>query len=263
MFHDGCERRWHVGSRDTFDRRVQPPEGLLGNNGCHIAGPAAGQIILLDDHQPASLVHRFQDQLLIQRHQRARVDDFGLDALLGQHLGGRQSPIHGQQLTDDSHIPTLPPDNSLANRHQVLLIRDIANGADSAFLRPGPLAAVEQFVLEDDHRIVIPDGALEQAFGIISGGRRQHFQARHVNKKGFETLSVLGTARCSSYRRPHHQWHLDRATRHIGHLGCLIRQLVHGQEQEVAVLHVGNGPQAGHRCANGDSSQAQLRDRRV
>ena len=64
-------------------------------------------------------------------------------------------------------------------------------------------------------------------------------------------------------RRAHHHRHADRAARHVAHLGGLVGQLVHHAEQEVAVLHVGDRPHAGHGRADGHAGEADLGDGRV
>ena len=43
----------------------------------------------------------------------------------------------------------------------------------------------------------------------------------------------------------------------------MVDELIHGQEQEVGILHVGDGAQAGHRRADRDAGQPQLGDRGV
>ena len=82
LLHHRREGRRHVGRGDAHDRRVEPEEGFLGDDRGELAGPAAGEVVLLDDHQPAGLLHRLQDQLLVERHEGARVDHLGVDALL-------------------------------------------------------------------------------------------------------------------------------------------------------------------------------------
>ena len=63
--------------------------------------------------------------------------------------------------------------------------------------------------------------------------------------------------------RAHHHRHLRHAARHVGHLGRVVDELIHGQEEEVGVLHVGDGAEAGQRRAHRDARQPQLGDRGV
>ena len=64
----------------------------------------------------------------------------------------------------------------------------------------GALGAVEQLVLEDQHRVVVAHGALEQALGVVGRGRGDDLQARDVGEEGLQALGMLRAARAS--RRP-------------------------------------------------------------
>ena len=56
---------------------------------------------------------------------------------------------------------------------------------------------------------------------------------------------------------------LHLAVAHVVHLGRLVDDLVHGAEDEVAVLHLGDRPHARHRRADRGADDRGLRDRRV
>ena len=118
-------------------------------------------------------------------------------------------------------------------------------------------------MLEKEHGVVIADGALEQALGIVGRGGRQDFQTGDVREEGFEALRVLRAAPGRADGRAHDQRDLDRPSRHISHLGSLIGELVHHAEEEIAILDVGDRAHAGHRRADGDPGDAGLGDRRI
>ena len=84
-----------------------------------------------------------------------------------------------------------------------------------------------------------------------------------MSEKSFQALGVLRASPGRAHRSPHHHWHLHRTARHVGHLGRLVGQLIHSQEQEITVLHVSNGAQPGHSCPDRDARQPQLRDRGI
>ena len=118
-------------------------------------------------------------------------------------------------------------------------------------------------MLEHHDRVVVAHRALEQALGVVGRRRRDDLQARHVAEERLQALRVLRAARGRTDGRAHHHRHLRHAARHVGHLGCVVDELIHRQEQEVGVLHVGDGAQAGQCRADRDARQPQLGDRGV
>jgi hypothetical protein len=74
---------------------------------------------------------------------------------------------------------------------------------------------------------------------------------------------MLGTAPGGADRGAHDQRYRHRAARHVAqHRGVAV-DLVHGAEQEIAVLHVDNRAHAHDRRADGGTEEAVLRNRRV
>ena len=71
--HRGVERR------DPPDRRLEVVEALLGHPCRDLRAPAAGQRVLVDDHEPPRLAHRGEDGLGVEREQGQRVDHLALD----------------------------------------------------------------------------------------------------------------------------------------------------------------------------------------
>ena len=82
-------------------------------------------------------------------------------------------------------------------------------------------------------------------------------------KIAFHALSVLRAAAGRADRGAHDQRDLDRAARHVPELGGVVDDLVHGQEEEVAVLDVDDRPHAHDGRADGRAEEAELGDRRV
>ena len=120
--------------------------------------------------------------------------------------------------------------------------------------------AVQQLVLEDHHRVIVADGRLEDALGVVGVGDGDHFQARHADEIAFQALGVLTAAAGGANRRPHDQRHGDLSAGHVTELGDVVDDLVGGQQQEVAILDVGDGTHAHHRGAAGDAEEAEFGD---
>ncbi len=118
-------------------------------------------------------------------------------------------------------------------------------------------------MLEDHHGVVVADRGLEDSLGVIGIGDRDDLKARHSGEVAFEALRVLAAAAGRADRGAHDQRHLDLPARHVAHLGDIVDDLVERQQEEVAVLDVGDRPQAHHCRAAGDTEEAEFRDGRI
>ena len=163
--HDeGLERlavgHGRVERRDQPDRRLERREAVLGDlRGDHARGRRMPRP-LVDQHEPAGLLDRLQDRLGVERRQRARIDDLGLDALLGELLGRVERAVDAPAGGDDRDVAALAPDGGLAERHEVLAVGHLA------------VLEREQVVVQVDDRVVVADRGRHQALGV--GRRRRH-----------------------------------------------------------------------------------------
>ena len=124
-----------------------------------------------------------------------------------------------------------------------------------------PLAVVEQFVLQEDDRVVVADGALQEPLGVGRGGRVGHVHAGAVHEVGFQRLGVLGRQlAAAAARHADHHGKVDLAAEHVADLGHVVDDLVHGQQGEVDRHQFGHRPQAPHGRADGDADDGVLRD---
>ena len=64
------------------DRRLEMIEAPLLHGGAQLGAEARRERRLVDDDAAAGLHHRRDDRVDVERHQRAQVDDLGIDALL-------------------------------------------------------------------------------------------------------------------------------------------------------------------------------------
>jgi hypothetical protein len=76
-----------VGGGHHLHRRLELLEAVLGDQGGHVGGHAAARVVLVDHHQPARLLHRLVDAVLVQGAGGAEVKDLAVDPVGGQPLG--------------------------------------------------------------------------------------------------------------------------------------------------------------------------------
>ena len=107
----------------------------------------------------------------VERPEGARVDDLDRDALLGELLGDLERPVEHAHVGDDRDVGALATDHRLAERDQeVRIVRHLA------------LHGVERLALDEDDRIVVADGGLEQALGVGRRRRPHHLEPGHVRR---------------------------------------------------------------------------------
>ena len=123
---------------------------------------------------------------------------------------------------------------------------------------------VHHLVFEEDHRVVVADGALHQPFGVVGRGRHDDFQAGDVAQPGVQALGMLRRrAAPRAHRRAQDHRHFELAAGHVVNLGRLIDHLVHGQRDEIAEHDVHHRAHAGHRRADASPAMPGFGDRRI
>src|SRR5208282_2765586 len=86
-------------------------------------------------------------------------------------------------IRDYAQVATLPGNSRLAQRHDVIFSRDI-------FFDP----SIKILVLEEDHRIVVANGGLDETLRIIGACRTNHFQSRRMHKPHLWILRMKWTS---------------------------------------------------------------------
>jgi hypothetical protein len=139
----------HVGAGHPSHRGVEVVERLLLDQRGEVRPDPAVRPTLLHDHRAVGLLDRGEDRVEVERPQRTWVDHLGLDLVLGGQRLGRL--LRGQRHARDahqSHVIALAPHGGLAK----------ALGA--SVLGHFPALPVERFVLDEDHRVLVPDRRL-------------------------------------------------------------------------------------------------------
>ena len=66
-----------------------------------------------------------------------------------------------------------------------------AEGNDVVVLRHFFLVLLQLDILDEQDRVIVPQGCLQQAFGVARAGGYSDLQSRHVHEPGFEALGML------------------------------------------------------------------------
>src|SRR5260370_29847056 len=119
-------------------------------------------------------------------------------------------------------------------------------------------------MLQEHHRIDLPNSRFEESFG-VGGGRRDHPpQAGGMEKVSLQALAVLrselmpAALRCSNDYR-----HCGLTTEHIVYLGRTIDYLIHREQREVYSHQLDYRFQPTHRGANPCADDSQFRYRSI
>ncbi len=195
---------------------------------------------------------RVEDRCDIEGSHRPQVDDLDGDALVAHPFGGGDRFVDHPGDGDHGHVRSRSHDHGLADRKEMV----------GRWLRS--LHAVQQPVLDEDHRIGVLDRRTEQAVGVGGGRRHDDAESGDVRQQCFQTLRVLaprGPPRAEL--RPHGQRHLRGPTGHEGEFRRLVEQLVEAHAEKVEVHHFDNRAHASHRRANTEADDCRLGDRGV
>ena len=253
LFEVGRIGHRHVLARHPHHRRIEIVEGVLHDAGGDLGADAVLLPAFLHRDGAAGLLHRGDDGVGVHRAQRAQVDHLGLDAFLGQFVGGLQRVGHAVRPGDDGDVTAGAHDPRLADRdHVIVEFRHLAG------------MAVQHFVFEEDHRIGIADRGLQQALVVGGRKRRDHLQAGDLRIPGRVILAVLGgDAGGGAVRPAEHDRAAHLAAGHVQRLGRGVDDLVDRLHGEVEGHEFDDRLQAGHRRTDADAGKAVLGDRRI
>ena len=168
-------RHRHVGLVHAQHRRIEVVEAVALHVVDDLRADAANS-------QPSSSTTRDWSSAptsmiasIVQRADRAQVDDVERDAVLGQLVGGLHRDEHHLAERDDRAVLALALELGLAERDDVLVVRHFA------------LGVVEHLAFEEAHRVVVADGGLEQSLGVVRRAGRDHLEAGDVREPATPT----------------------------------------------------------------------------
>ena len=202
--------------------------------------------------RPVFLIE-LDDGVEIERAQGAKVDEFGVDAKAGE-LGDRLGRIaHADTERNDRDVFARLGDARLAKRQdKVVELWHVER------------LAVEDLVLEEDHRIGIADSCLEQAFRIGGGIGNDDTEAGYTGVPGRIVLAVLGgDAGGSAVGAAENDRGTHLAAGHVEGLCRRVDDLVDRLHGKIPGHELDDRAQSGKRRADAKAGKAVLGDRRV
>ena len=204
----------------------------------------------MDHHDPPGPGHGGDHGVIIQGQKGTQIHHLAGYALLRQLFSRLEAGAHHAGIGNQGDIRPLPGQGRSADLHHIVRLI-----GDFALHRVGP------FVLQEDHRVVVPDRRLQQALAVRRGVGRDHLQTGHVVEPRLQGLAVLrrlAAARADGH--PDDQRHVHLAAEHIAHFCRHIHDLVHGQGDPVAEHDLHHRPKPGSRRAHAHAGEGGLGD---
>ena len=141
----------------------------------------------------------------------------------------------------------------LAYRDGVVTIGDLATHE-----------AICALVLEEDDRVVVADGGLEQALGVVWSGGGDDLESRGVGEEGLDALRVVErSANAAALGSSEHHRYVHLAISSVAYAGGLTHYLVDRGPYEVGEFNFGDGPHPVHGGADSDGGYGGLGKRGV
>ena len=193
---------------------------------------------------------------MVPRRQRAKVDDLHARATCIRRLvGRRQRALHRGAVRHHRHVRPLAQHLGLAERDHV-----VGAGVHPLVVR----LAVQVLVLEEDHRVVAPDGRAQQAVGVKRRARADDAQAGAVREQRRAGLRVVdGAADVAAVRRAHHHRGREQVVGAPAHGRQLVAQLHVRGPDVVEELDLDHRLEAAMRQPNCAPHDVRLGERRV
>src|SRR5450759_3147499 len=166
---------------DPHRRPVEVVERFVRHDRHDLGAPAAQPQIFLDGEQPMRARDRAEDGLRVERHQRAHVDHFAVDAVFRlEFFSSIERARYHQRQRDNGRI--------LAGTHDFCGTKSV----DDFAVRHRAFGRIERLVLEKDDRIGIAHSRRQQADDVERGRRRHHLEAGDHHAPILDALAVLG-----------------------------------------------------------------------
>src|SRR5215472_1676172 len=197
-----------VPTRHACDWRLQVIEACLLHERRKLRAESRCQCRLVDDDASARLADRCFDGSDVEREQGAKVDDFGVDAGIGD---GSIGDIHHRSVSKHGELGAFTTNDGFPKRYGVVTVRDFAQ----LVLRPGrdgPVGTtvegtiIEPLRLQEDDGIGIFNRSDEQTLRVNRIGRYHRLETANVRKEGFRALAMrLSTEDSTAGRHAHHK----------------------------------------------------------
>jgi hypothetical protein len=195
---------------------------------------------------------RREERRLVQRPQRAQVDDVGLDALAGERLGGLEGLPQRAAVGFAGHASAGPAHRGPRDVDRAGVVRQLA------------LHGVQRAVLEDEHRVGVLQRGPEHPPRVAQRCRGEHLDAGDVGVPALEAVRVLRRelAACSGGHADDER-DIELAAGHVQQRRRVVEDLVEGQQREVDRHDLDDRSHPAHRRADARADERRLRERGV
>ncbi len=208
---------------------------------------AAGGKLFVDDQKPPGPGHRAGDGVDIERRDRSRIDQLNRDPFAGQLRAGFKRIVNHQGQGDDRDIAPFTNDRRLSKADLL-----IAFGNQS-------LDCEKLAMLEEEYRIVAPEGMLEQSPSIARVRGHDHPQSWILSEQCVVIAGVMSGRRMADADAPaQHDRHLEPPTAHVGDLGNLVDNLADTIQHEVSEHEIDHGASSGHGGSTAQTNEPSL-----
>src|ERR1035441_6810814 len=136
-------------------RCIQSKKGFFLYSTSNLCTDACSSHRFVDDHGASGLLHRIKNRLHIKRDDGPRVDHLHLETLSGEYLGRSEATIDHESGCHHCQRVAAPTNCGLSERNQQLGILGYV-----------ALHPIQPLVFEEDDRIRVADGSLQQTFSV-------------------------------------------------------------------------------------------------
>ncbi len=181
FFELGGERKGgNVGGGIPANGGIEPFEGLVRHLRRQLGAITDELVVLMNDENPARLLHRGLDGRPIERLQTAKVNDLDRDTEVGERSDGFQAEVGHGPIAKDGDVGAGVTDRGLPERNSPFPF------GIRALAKPVELLGFEEY-----HRIRVLHGRHQQALDVGRGRRNHDFEAGNVGIEGFDRLRVV------------------------------------------------------------------------
>ena len=236
-------RRDPVAGAEDGDRRVEVVEAEAADVAGEVVEEPATLAGVASHDDLARLLDGFDDFLVVERDERACVNDFYADAVLGlEQLRRLERAVERGADGEDGEILAFALDVRLAERDLVAFSRDAA-------LVELLADVVDALALEEDHRVGAVERGGHEALGVVRCGREHDLEPRHLCAEGGPVLRVLGAV-FGADGDAYDDGHLEDACRHGLPFRELVEDFVACASDEVCVHELNQRAAAAHGVAD-------------
>ena len=203
----------------------------------------------MDDQRSARLHHGRQHRLHVDRSHCTQIYHLHAHPLACEFFRCLQGVMQRQPIRDHRRIASLTFDLRRTDRHHVVVVGHLAAHR-----------AVRPLVLQHHHRVVIPDGGLQQPLGVVRRGRHHDFQPGRVREVRLHALGVVQPSpHVASVGRAQHHRHVQLPLGSVPDARRLPDDLIHRGPDEIGELNLCDRPKTLHRSAHRNACYRGLR----